>query len=97
MYVISAPTIKSSGISGELYLSEPLDACSPLINKIHPSSSLVFALVARNNCSFEEKVRRAQKAGFEAVIVYDSDDSGPLVKSNDRLTYRSFLFSDYFH
>ncbi|PKI32222.1 receptor homology region, transmembrane domain- and RING domain-containing protein 2-like isoform X2 [Punica granatum] len=34
--------------------------------------------MVRGNCSFEEKIRRAQKASFKAAIVYDSEP-GPLV------------------
>ncbi|KAL8159111.1 hypothetical protein V2J09_000648 [Rumex salicifolius] len=76
-----APPVKSSGISGQLYLAEPLDACSKLTNKIQTSgnSSSPFALIVRGNCSFEDKVRGAQRAGFRAVIVHDNEDGGGLV------------------
>lgn len=57
-----APPVKSSGICGQLYLAEPLDACSQLTNKTHTcgNSSSPFALIIRGHCSFEEKVRRVQ-------------------------------------
>ncbi|KAH1139473.1 hypothetical protein GYH30_028735 [Glycine max] len=76
-----APTVKGSGEYGILYLAEPLDACTELTNKVEqlPNASSPFALVVRGGCSFEEKVRRAQKAGFKAVIVYDNEDGGILV------------------
>ncbi|TKY51515.1 Receptor-likey region, transmembrane domain- and RING domain-containing protein 2 [Spatholobus suberectus] len=76
-----APTVKGSGEYGVLYLAEPLDACTELTNKIEqlPNVSSPFALVVRGGCSFEEKVRRAQMAGFKAVIVYDNEDGGVLV------------------
>lgn len=76
-----APTIKGSGEYGVLYLAEPLDACTELTNKVEqlPNTSSPFALVVRGGCSFEEKVRRAQMAGFKAVIVYDNEDGGVLV------------------
>ncbi|KAK7357118.1 hypothetical protein VNO80_16401 [Phaseolus coccineus] len=76
-----APTVKGSGQYGVLYLAEPLDACTELTNKVErlPNVSSPFALVVRGGCSFEEKVRRAQKAGFEAVIVYDNEEDGVLV------------------
>ncbi|KAK4490067.1 hypothetical protein RD792_000721 [Penstemon davidsonii] len=76
-----APSVKRSGKCGTLYLAEPLDACSPLTNKIVPKvndSSSPFVLIIRGSCSFEVKVRRAQAAGFKAAIVYDNEN-GELV------------------
>lgn len=65
-------------------MAEPLDACSPLTNEIEAAKNGTspFALVIRGGCSFEDKVRRAQTAGFKAVIVYDNVDDGVLVASN---------------
>ncbi|XP_016175198.1 receptor homology region, transmembrane domain- and RING domain-containing protein 2 [Arachis ipaensis] len=76
-----APTIKGSGECGVLYSAEPLDACTDLTNKAPqlPNASLPFVLMIRGGCSFEEKVRRAQAAGYKAAIVYDNEDSGVLV------------------
>ncbi|XP_022718247.1 receptor homology region, transmembrane domain- and RING domain-containing protein 2-like [Durio zibethinus] len=76
-----APAIKGSGECGVLYLAKPLDACSDLSNKAEKVSNVTspFALVIRGGCSFEEKVRRVQKAGFKAAIVYNDDDDGVLV------------------
>src|SRR4051794_593412 len=93
--MISAPAIKSSGLCGKLYLAEPLDSCSPLTNKIAMSGNQtsLFALISRNNCSFEEKVRRAQRAGFKAVIVYDNEDNRALVKSNHYFPILASIFS----
>lgn len=45
--------------------------------------SSAFVLTIRGGCSFEDKVRNAQKAGFEAAIVYDNEDDGVLVASNN--------------
>ncbi|KAK1554923.1 hypothetical protein Q3G72_019166 [Acer saccharum] len=78
-----APEVKGSGEYGTLYLAEPLDACSDLTNdnKVGKFSnkSSPFALIVRGGCSFEDKVRKAQKAGFQAAIVYDNEDDGILV------------------
>ncbi|MBA0775807.1 hypothetical protein Gotri_010912 [Gossypium trilobum] len=78
-----APAIEGTGKCGILYLANPLDACSDLSNKVEKGSNITspFALVIRGGCSFDDKVRRVQKAGFEAAIVYDNDD-GFLVASN---------------
>lgn len=71
-----APPVKGSGECGTLFLAEPLDACGALSNKtIEDSLNPPFVLIVRGGCSFEDKVRRAQSAGFKAAIVYNNDDS----------------------
>ncbi|XP_004241829.1 receptor homology region, transmembrane domain- and RING domain-containing protein 2 [Solanum lycopersicum] len=70
-----APSPKGSGKCGRLYIAEPLDACSTLTNKIEPTNNFTkepFVLIIRGGCSFEDKVRKAQAAGFKAAIIYDS-------------------------
>lgn len=76
-----APAVKSSGECGTLNLAVPLDACSELTNKVEKASNVSsqYVLIIRGGCSFEDKVRRAQKAGFKAAIVYDDQDDGILV------------------
>ncbi|KAJ6744812.1 RING FINGER AND PROTEASE ASSOCIATED DOMAIN-CONTAINING [Salix purpurea] len=71
-----APAIKGSGEHGVLYLAEPIDACSDLTNQAKKGSnkSSPFVLIIRGGCSFEDKVRRAQKAGYKAAIIYDSEE-----------------------
>ncbi|CAI9114778.1 OLC1v1015579C1 [Oldenlandia corymbosa var. corymbosa] len=71
-----APSVKGSGISGTLYIAEPLNACSPLTNDIPTGKNSTrppFVLIVRGGCSFEEKIRRAQAAGFKAAIVYNTE------------------------
>nr|XP_043617178.1 receptor homology region, transmembrane domain- and RING domain-containing protein 2 isoform X2 [Erigeron canadensis] len=71
-----APPVKSSGECGTLFLAEPLDGCRPLKNNsIEDSVNPPFVLMIRGGCSFEDKVRRAQSAGYKAAIVYNNDDS----------------------
>lgn len=73
-------------------MAEPLDACSPLTNKVVPVANNTrspFVLIVRGGCSFDEKVRRAQAAGFSAAIVYDNDDD--LVASMSSLFRLSFI------
>lgn len=87
--MISAPAVKGSGEAGVLYLAEPLDACTELTNKVEqlPNVSSPYVLLIRGGCSFEEKVRRAQSAGFKAAIVYDNEDGGVLVASNNQFLH----------
>jgi len=79
----AAPAVKVSGVNGVLYVVEPMDARSPLRTKAIKGSVSPFALVIRGGCQFDDKVRNAQNAGFKAAVVYDNEDNGVLVSSND--------------
>lgn len=74
------PAVKGSGECGTLYLAEPLDACSPLrkVDLTVKGTCSPFVLIVRGACSFEDKVRKAQAAGFKAAIIHDNVD-GDLV------------------
>ncbi|KAF9599924.1 hypothetical protein IFM89_001870 [Coptis chinensis] len=77
-----AVQVKNSGECGVLYIAEPIDACSPLTNKIVPvegAARLPYVLIVRGGCTFEDKVRRAQNAGFEAAIVYDNEHDDRMI------------------
>jgi hypothetical protein len=49
-------------------------ACNAL-PALSPSSTRVFALVERGNCTFELKARNVQSAGYAAMVVVNSDDT----------------------
>ncbi|KAI4330399.1 hypothetical protein MLD38_028689 [Melastoma candidum] len=73
-----AADVSKDGICGALEIADPLDACSPLRNGFassNVSKGLVFVIIVRGNCSFEEKIVNAQSHGFGAVIVYDDRNS----------------------
>ncbi|BAF10996.1 receptor homology region, transmembrane domain- and RING domain-containing protein 1 isoform X2 [Oryza sativa Japonica Group] len=74
-----APGVKGSGFEGVVYTAEPLDACSPLTSKAEKGPPSPFALIIRGGCTFDEKVKNAQDAGFKAAIVYDNENSGVLI------------------
>ncbi|KAL9234623.1 hypothetical protein vseg_009476 [Gypsophila vaccaria] len=76
-----APPVKTGGICGKLYLAEPLDACSPLMNEVEHVGNYTapFVLIIRGGCSFEDKIKKAQKVGFEAAIICDNEDGGGLI------------------
>ncbi|XP_020868919.1 receptor homology region, transmembrane domain- and RING domain-containing protein 5-like isoform X1 [Arabidopsis lyrata subsp. lyrata] len=67
------PIVRRSGEHGLVYAAEPLDACSDLNNMAEKGSKLrsSYILIVRGGCTFEEKVRKAQKAGYKAAIVYN--------------------------
>jgi E3 ubiquitin-protein ligase RNF13 len=74
-----APGVKASGVNGIVYTAEPLNACGPLTIKAVEGPPSPFALIIRGGCTFDEKVKNAQDAGFKAAIVYDNENSGVLV------------------
>lgn len=94
--------IKKSDQCGVLYVAEPLDACSDLANTViveeGSTVSPPYVLIIRGGCSFEIKIRNAQKAGYKAAIVYDNEDYGFLVSSENHLPplFRHNLLSFFF-
>ncbi|KAA3474474.1 receptor-like proteiny region, transmembrane domain and RING domain-containing protein 1-like [Gossypium australe] len=71
----------NTAVCGALQVADPSDACTPLRNEFgsNKTGPTRFALIIRGNCSFEEKIRKAQSGGFSAAIVYDDQDRGSLV------------------
>ncbi|XP_055544945.1 E3 ubiquitin-protein ligase RNF13 [Wyeomyia smithii] len=72
--------IPESGLKVRAVQAEPVDGCTPLAGPPENVSSMIasgagssrFAvIIARYNCSFEDKIRNAQIAGFAAVIVHN--------------------------
>jgi hypothetical protein len=63
----------NSGLSGELALAQPIEACSttPLTN---PDELLgKIAVIARGSCAFTEKFISAQNAGAIGVLIYTTE------------------------
>ncbi len=67
----------ANGLSGELALAEPVEACDadPLTNGAELAGKI--ALIARGSCAFTEKFINAQNAGATGVIVYTYDGATP--------------------
>lgn len=74
-------SLSSYSVCGVLHVADPLDACSPLRIGIQSNTTKQrkVALIIRGGCAFDDKVRKAQNAGFSATIVYDDRDKGNLV------------------
>ncbi|RCV32725.1 hypothetical protein SEVIR_7G010000v4 [Setaria viridis] len=74
------PRVGSDGICGSLRAAEPAEACEPIKDSggRRGAGRKAFVLIARGNCSFEGKVRAAQKAGFDAAVVYDDEEKASL-------------------
>ncbi|KFK44359.1 hypothetical protein AALP_AA1G247200 [Arabis alpina] len=73
-----APSVNAKVETGVLYVAEPLDACENLRNKPGNGTS-GFVLIVRGGCSFEYKVRNAQRSGFKSAIVHDNKDGDILL------------------
>ncbi|KAF7013542.1 unnamed protein product [Triticum aestivum] len=72
------PRVTGDGICGSLRAADPADACAPVRAAPGGSGGMAFVLIARGNCSFEGKVRAAQRAGFDAALVHDDEDKASL-------------------
>jgi len=76
------PPLGANGLEGVLVVAEPLEGCSPLVNRVPLKPGRFIALVQRSpvlpykgaegRCTFVEKVLHAEAAGAAAVVVYDS-------------------------
>lgn len=82
----AAVPVDGFGICGSLHVAEPLDACSGLRNNWTAlgdgsGRDSRFVLISRGVCSFEEKVRNAQGAGFGAAIIFDDQEKSSLYSS----------------
>ncbi|EGD81547.1 hypothetical protein PTSG_02265 [Salpingoeca rosetta] len=74
------PSLTSQGYTGMLVVGVPRDGCGPL----QPAAANVtqFVLLERGGnpiCEFDEKVLRAEEAGYSAAIIYDTIDEGLIV------------------
>lgn len=77
------PSFPSHGLRYLAVKGIPSDGCSSMSDAprgIQINDTFV-AIIQRGNCSFEKKIRMAQNANFNAVIVYNygRDDLGKLV------------------
>lgn len=76
-----------SAVRGLLIEADPPNGCKdlkpPPFEERNPTGKWIL-LVPRYNCSFEQKVRVAQNAGYDAVIVYNvnSDELIPMSAEN---------------
>ena len=50
-------------------VAEPLEACGPIEPPVQPGAA---AVVARGNCSFAEKAWAVQKAGYAAMLLFNT-------------------------
>lgn len=103
MFTYNAPLPPPEGVWGELVPFEPLDACSPLRlseytrrvgSKIQFTTAgqypHVVALVARGNCTFEEKFDRVDDVpNVIGLIMFDFDNGDSLSNDIEISTFRA--------
>ncbi|XP_056630428.1 E3 ubiquitin-protein ligase RNF13-like isoform X1 [Diorhabda sublineata] len=72
------PDLKDTALAGMLIEAYPVDACTQMLRPTpdpNNETGKLVVLVRRfsksNNCTFEQKVRISQAAGYSAVIVYN--------------------------
>lgn len=92
VFVCVGARINSSGICGALLVADPLDACSSLVSSVFQFDHVKFTLIVRGNCSFLEKVRNAQLAGFDGAIVFDDQVEKNLISSKHFYVIDLLLF-----
>lgn len=75
------PSLPANGLRVLAAAGVPEDGCSPMDEapkanySIHGITPKFVAVVVRGACSFADKVRHAQNASFDAVIVYNRDSN----------------------
>ncbi|XP_014212656.1 E3 ubiquitin-protein ligase RNF13-like isoform X2 [Copidosoma floridanum] len=89
------------GYSGLIVYAEPSTACQvikgPPNNPDYDGYDWIV-LIARLNCSFEQKIRNAQKAGYTSAIVHNvnSNDLEPMsAKYSTNITIPSVFVSEF--
>lgn len=74
------------GLRGIVITADPVDACKPIKPPPDVENTIGnwIVLIARYNCTFEEKIRNAQTANYDGVIVHNvgSDKLEPMSAKN---------------
>lgn len=72
-------TLGDKGIVGRFASANPPDACGPAIQ---PSPAFsCFALIRRGKCNFDVKALNAQRAGFQAAVIYNDQNDDLIAMS----------------
>ncbi|KAL4220016.1 E3 ubiquitin-protein ligase rnf13 [Mactra antiquata] len=72
------PSIPDDGVKGFIYNVNPFNACKP-VDPPPDNISVWIALIARDNCTFVDKVRNVQP-WFAAAIVYNRKDDNDVTQ-----------------
>uniref|UniRef100_A0A8C2TUT3 PA domain-containing protein n=1 Tax=Coturnix japonica TaxID=93934 RepID=A0A8C2TUT3_COTJA len=67
--------LPAEGLMGRLMRAIPPNACHTVLNPPAPrkASEKYIALIQGHDCPYAEKVLRAQQAGYQAAVVYNTD------------------------
>lgn len=83
------PSLPPNGMRVYAVQAEPENGCTSMDDApknftIHGVTPRFAAVVSRGDCSFADKIRNAQNASFDAVIVYNKDsDALEIMSASD--------------
>lgn len=66
--------LNETAVRAPLWAAVPLDACGGALAP--PPIPFSAALVARGNCTFTEKARALQAAGYAAMLLFNNEPGG---------------------
>ncbi len=78
---ITKPLDEVGPITGDLAVSQPLDACTALTNGESVNGNIAF--IQRGTCTFASKILNAQAAGAVAVVVFNNVPGAPIVMGGE--------------
>ncbi|XP_013783906.1 E3 ubiquitin-protein ligase RNF13-like isoform X1 [Limulus polyphemus] len=84
-----AARVPTGGIEGMIVTANPIDACDSIWSPPYSSNSSLkwFVLIERSTCSMRQQVLMAQKAGYDAAVIYNKGiNSLQQVNSERRVT-----------
>lgn len=83
------PSFPPNGLRVYAVQAEPSNGCKPMEEAprnftVHGNTPRFAAVISRGDCTFADKVRNAQNASFDAVIVYNKDsDALEIMSASD--------------
>lgn len=80
----SAPLDVVGPVTGDLAVTEPLNACTPLTNPGDIAGKIAFA--QRGACAFVDKYINAQDAGATGLVVFNNTGGPPIVMAGNVAT-----------
>ncbi|GAB3034190.1 S8 family serine peptidase [Bowmanella dokdonensis] len=86
-----SPAVPEGGMSGDLVIAEPLEACGALTNPAEMAGKI--ALISRGSCAFTDKINNAEAAGATAVVVYNNAAGSPFAMGGDPVNIPGVMVS----
>jgi subtilisin family serine protease len=87
-----APAVPDGGLSGDLVIAEPLEACGELSNAAEMDGKI--ALISRGTCAFTDKFNNAEAAGAVGVVVYNNQAGTPFAMGGTEVNIPGAMVSN---